>query len=193
MNPQCSMWFWLYMSSLWTRSWVHFCLTVANLLLLEEVTKRALVSDIARSFDVLGWFPPAIVQVKILPQRLWGMRCSCATSNYTSGGESCSSFCLVTFPDATTTRMSKSYPCSCTVLVMHHSWLRWCSVLEDDWRTRRHSHFYGNLWNQGGTGNEVDHTQGRFVWSSCNLSTIIIARWCLVFLLIRYFLGLTAR
>ena len=31
------------------------------------------------------------------------------------------------------------------------------------------------------------------VWSSCNLSTIIIARWCLVFLLIRYFLGLTAR
>ena len=26
------------------------------------------------------------------------MRCSYATSNYTSGGESCSSFCLVTFP-----------------------------------------------------------------------------------------------
>ena len=40
------------------------------------------------------------------------MGCFCATSNYTSGGESCSSFCLVTFPDATTPRMSKSYPCS---------------------------------------------------------------------------------
>ena len=35
----------------------------------------------------------------LLPQRLWGMRCSCATSNYTSGGESCSSFCLAIFPD----------------------------------------------------------------------------------------------
>ena len=40
------------------------------------------------NFRRLGWFPPTIVLVKILLQRLWeeSMRCSCATSNYTSGG-----------------------------------------------------------------------------------------------------------
>lgn len=36
---------------------------------------RILVSDIAKTFDVLGWFSPTIVKVKILLQRLW--KCSC--------------------------------------------------------------------------------------------------------------------
>ena len=36
----------------WNASQDHFCLTVANLLPLEEVTKRALVPDVARTFDV---------------------------------------------------------------------------------------------------------------------------------------------
>ena len=38
---------------------------------LESVTKHALVSDVAKTYDVLGWFAPAIIKVKILLQRLW--------------------------------------------------------------------------------------------------------------------------
>ena len=35
------------------------------------LTKRALVSNIARLFDILGWCSPAIITMKILLQRLW--------------------------------------------------------------------------------------------------------------------------
>ena len=37
----------------------------------DNLTKRRLVSDIARVFDALGWYSPAIVKVKILLQRFW--------------------------------------------------------------------------------------------------------------------------
>ena len=46
-------------------------LTVAEFGSLENMTKRTLVSDIARTFDVLGWFAPTIISMKILLQRLW--------------------------------------------------------------------------------------------------------------------------
>ena len=49
----------------------HFRLTIADLPPLDNVTKRILVSDIAKTFDVLGWFSPATIKVKILLQRLW--------------------------------------------------------------------------------------------------------------------------
>ena len=52
----------------------HFRLAVAELSSQNEMTKRALVSDIARTYDVLGWFAPAIITVKILLQRLWEER-----------------------------------------------------------------------------------------------------------------------
>lgn len=55
----------------WKASLDHFRLTVADLPPLGKVTKRALVSDIAKTFDVLGWFSPTIVTIKILLQRLW--------------------------------------------------------------------------------------------------------------------------
>ena len=38
----------------------HFHLTVTN------ITKRALVSDIPKTYDILGWFSTAIIKVKIL-------------------------------------------------------------------------------------------------------------------------------
>ena len=41
---------------------------------LESVTKRALVSDVAKTYDVLGWFAPSIIKVKILLQRLWEVK-----------------------------------------------------------------------------------------------------------------------
>ena len=39
-----------------------------------ELTKRALVSDIARTFDILGWFASTIVLLKILLQRVWELK-----------------------------------------------------------------------------------------------------------------------
>ncbi len=40
----------------------------------EELTKRNLTSDIARTFDVLGWIAPAILLLKLLLQRLWELQ-----------------------------------------------------------------------------------------------------------------------
>lgn len=37
----------------------------------EHLTKRVMVSEIAKVFDVLGWFSPTVVKVKILLQRVW--------------------------------------------------------------------------------------------------------------------------
>lgn len=37
----------------------------------EKCTKRSLISDIARVFDVLGWYSPAVIKVKILFQKFW--------------------------------------------------------------------------------------------------------------------------
>ena len=51
-----------------------FRLTVADLPPLESITKRVLVSDIAKTFDVLGWFSPTIIKVKILLQLLWELK-----------------------------------------------------------------------------------------------------------------------
>ena len=35
------------------------------------MTKRSLISDVAKTFDVLGWYSPIIVKAKILFQMLW--------------------------------------------------------------------------------------------------------------------------
>ena len=48
-----------------------FYITASKLLPTESVTKRILVSDITKVFDVLGWFAPAVISVKILLQRVW--------------------------------------------------------------------------------------------------------------------------
>ena len=49
----------------------HFRLSVAKQTQSDSLTKRMLVSDIPRTYDVLGWFTPAIVKVKILLQKVW--------------------------------------------------------------------------------------------------------------------------
>ena len=48
--------------------------SVAEFPEIENLTKRLLVSDIAKMFDVLGWFSPSIVQIKILLQRVWELK-----------------------------------------------------------------------------------------------------------------------
>ena len=37
----------------------------------SNLTKHTLVSNIAKVFDILGWFSPATIKIKILLQRIW--------------------------------------------------------------------------------------------------------------------------
>ena len=37
-------------------------------------TKRGVISDVAKTFDVLGWLAPTIIQMKVLYQRLWELK-----------------------------------------------------------------------------------------------------------------------
>lgn len=55
----------------WNTKLDHFRLAITQLPSSDSVTKRTIVSDIAKTYDVLGWFSPTIVKVKILLQRLW--------------------------------------------------------------------------------------------------------------------------
>ena len=46
-------------------------ITVKELSQCDKATKRGLVSDIAKTYNVLGWFLLTIIKVKILLQRVW--------------------------------------------------------------------------------------------------------------------------
>ena len=46
-------------------------IVAANLIPSRGLTKRALTSDIARVYDILGWCSPAVIKLKILLQRIW--------------------------------------------------------------------------------------------------------------------------
>ena len=37
-------------------------------------TKRGVISDVARAYDVLGWIAPVILQMKVLFQQLWQLK-----------------------------------------------------------------------------------------------------------------------
>ena len=46
----------------------------AKLPAIHNTTKRFLVSDVSKTFDVLGWFSPCTIKMKILFQQLWEMK-----------------------------------------------------------------------------------------------------------------------
>ncbi len=58
----------------WNSTLDHFRLTVADFPAAEVMTKRLLTSDIAKTFDALGWFSPVIIMAKVLLQRVWEER-----------------------------------------------------------------------------------------------------------------------
>ena len=58
----------------WNTTTDMFRLTISELPSSDIVTKRILASDIAKVFDVLGWFSPATINMKILLQRVWELR-----------------------------------------------------------------------------------------------------------------------
>ena len=56
----------------------------------QPSTKRSVVSDIAHTFDVLGWLAPSTISMKVLFQHLWEMKLGWdeeVPSNDTSNGE----------------------------------------------------------------------------------------------------------
>ena len=56
----------------WNADMDAFHPTVANgTSLVNGTTKRSLLSNIARVYDVLGWCSPSVIKLKILMQRLW--------------------------------------------------------------------------------------------------------------------------
>ncbi|XP_064396444.1 uncharacterized protein LOC135343372 [Halichondria panicea] len=55
----------------WNASHDHFRVNVTELPPVECMTKRSLVSDVAKTFDALGWYSPTIIKAKILLQMLW--------------------------------------------------------------------------------------------------------------------------
>ena len=55
----------------WSACLDQFRLVVTKLSPQADLTKRILISDIAKIFDVLGWIAPVTVKAKILLQRLW--------------------------------------------------------------------------------------------------------------------------
>ena len=52
----------------------HFHLAMSELPPLEGIAKRTLVSDISKTYDVLRWFSPSTIKVKILLQCLWELK-----------------------------------------------------------------------------------------------------------------------
>ena len=58
----------------WNTVLDHFRLKIAKLPPVDNITKRFLVSDVARTFDVLGWYSPCTIVMKILFQQLWEMK-----------------------------------------------------------------------------------------------------------------------
>ena len=58
----------------WNSHLDHFRLTVAEFPESKNLTKRLLVSDIAKTFDALGWFSPSIIKIKILLQQIWELK-----------------------------------------------------------------------------------------------------------------------
>lgn len=58
----------------WNSKLDSFRLNVVEPSHLTDITKRRLVSDIGKFYDVLGWFSPVIIKAKILLQRVWEAR-----------------------------------------------------------------------------------------------------------------------
>ena len=55
----------------WSCTLDCFHFTVSNIPPLKSTTKRALTSDVAKIYDLLGWFAPPVIYVNVLLQLLW--------------------------------------------------------------------------------------------------------------------------
>ena len=60
----------------WNTVLDHFRLTISAMPPPHTMTKRSLISDVSKIFDVFGWFAPCTVKMKIQFQRLWELKLS---------------------------------------------------------------------------------------------------------------------
>ena len=58
----------------WSTVSDHFRLTISELPPINDITKRVLISDVSKTFDVFGWFSPCMIIMKVLFQRLWQLK-----------------------------------------------------------------------------------------------------------------------
>ena len=58
----------------WNTVLDHFRLTISAISPPGQVTKRLLISDVSKIFDVFGWLSPCTVKMKIQFQRLWELK-----------------------------------------------------------------------------------------------------------------------
>ena len=52
-------------------STLAFCFKVVQSDLSDKITKRTILSEIARLYDPVGWLAPVLVSAKIMLQNLW--------------------------------------------------------------------------------------------------------------------------
>ena len=58
----------------WNTCMDHFRINIAKLPPLRNINKRLLVSSVAKTFDILDWFSPGTIKMKILCQQLWELK-----------------------------------------------------------------------------------------------------------------------
>ena len=58
----------------WDTKKDNFHVSTPRLTAEDHPTKRKIASDVARTFDLMGWFAPSTVLVKIMLQNLWKLK-----------------------------------------------------------------------------------------------------------------------
>ena len=154
----------------WNSVMDHFRLTITEVPSIENLTKRALVSDIAKTFDVLGWFSPTIITVKILLQRLWEEKVDWDDVVPMSVKEMWlrwrSELQLLSTKYIPRCYFPKDCQISSTEIHGFCDACLCCSCLfPHDGYPRKCSCISGNLQDKGGTNQKVDYSQTRIMWS----------------------------
>ena len=147
------------------RSSDQFRLTVSELLTSDYLTKRLLVSDIAKTFDVLGWFSPSIIKTKLLLQRCWEQKLNWddpvssamydAWYNWRSSLQK-NVFTLLLW------HISNHLFWTLRVSVMHQNMP---SLPTDDWPLRKCWGHSDNIKYQGSSDKAIDDTSSWIMWT----------------------------
>ena len=147
------------------RSSDQFRLTVSKLLTSDYLTKRLLVSDIAKTFDVLGWFSPSIIKTKLLLQHCWEQKLNwddpVSSAMYDAWYNWRSSlrknvFTLLLW------HISNHLFWTLRVSVMHQNMP---SLLTDDWPLWKCWGHSGNIKYQGSSDKAIDDTSSWIMWT----------------------------
>ena len=148
------------------RSSDQFRLTVSELLTSDYLTKRLLVSDIAKTFDVLGWFSPSIIKTKLLLQRCWEQKLNwddpVSSAMYDAWYNWRSSLRKNVFTLLLWHISSNHLFWTLRVSVMHQNMP---SLPTDDWPLRKCWGHSDNIKYQGSSDKAIDDTSSWIMWT----------------------------